>query len=190
MFGEEFLQVLPNELNVASFNLIGKEASLLCAVSTTNDVSIFDLDTCSRLAHFQSIREHPLLQYEDSGGYVVDTMWDEVTERLFILAGSSLGHLLLFHANLTTSTPAATFVNRETQGTGHRAVVRCALSIPTSGSEAARLLTAGEDGLVCQWAQDSVEGGASWFKLHNHKVPKPGTSEKGEARRQRRAAPY
>ena len=110
MFGEEFLQVgsadvhqhvttaaclfvvscpqvLPNELNVASFNLIGKEASLLCAVSTTNDVSIFDLDTCSRLAHFQSIREHPLLQYEDSGGYVVDTMWDEVTERLFILAG-------------------------------------------------------------------------------------------------------
>ena len=96
-----------------------------------------------------------------------------------LCVGSCLGHLLLFHANLTTSTPAATFVNRETQGTGHRAVVRypqasdqhhsrlpicslrlpvlcgcrCALSIPTSGSEAARLLTAGEDGLVCQWAQ-------------------------------------
>ncbi|KAL8424531.1 hypothetical protein Efla_005637 [Eimeria flavescens] len=136
------------ERAVKGFSLVGPGASCVCIRSAMEDVGLWQLDglpraggeaaavAVQRKAEWLSVRSHPSIRDGDSSGYVVDVFYDEVTGRLFILAGSVSGNLLLLHANLDGVSPAAVFKrnaprapevtwqNPQAEGCGHCGVVR------------------------------------------------------------------
>uniref|UniRef100_A0A0G4I5S7 Uncharacterized protein n=1 Tax=Chromera velia CCMP2878 TaxID=1169474 RepID=A0A0G4I5S7_9ALVE len=206
---EACVSVINNEDNVRGFTIIGPQAEVLCAISTTDDVTLWGLRGCNKIAELKTIRSHPLLQAEDSAGYIVDCFWEQTGQTLFVLAGSSFGHLLLFEATEAGAVPSVSFVNESALGTGHTAVVRSAVSCAgPEGAGAASLLTGGEDGLVCKWApqklmepqQQQQPGGTEMatasgvstsspsgcLDLHNTHV----SARIQNSRRQRAAGPY
>ncbi|KAF8822046.1 WD domain, G-beta repeat-containing protein [Cardiosporidium cionae] len=94
---------------------------------TIAEASISDL----KIGKFNKVvmRENPLLQHEDSGGYIVDSFYDDNSKDLFLLGGTK---------------------------SGHTGVVRCALSLSHT-SNTMKLVTGGEDGCLCIWEQKSVD---------------------------------
>ncbi|KAL8447784.1 hypothetical protein Emed_004079 [Eimeria media] len=160
------------ERAVKGLSLVGPGASCVCIRSAMEDVGLWQVEglardrgdrnnnnvVVQRKAEWLSVRSHPSIREGDSCGYVVEVFYDEVTGRLFILAGSVSGNLLLLHANLDGVSPAAEF-KRDTshmglvQGSGHNGVVRGAISIPVVGGGGSAILTCGEDGRVCAWRQ-------------------------------------
>ena len=158
---EAMLGVIPNGECVRSFTLVGPDRNTLCCCSTTEDVRIWQLgdDEFGTLkAQFTNLRSHPLLmrnEDEDMAfGYVVETFYDQPSAEVFLLAGAgTAGELLLFRVTLADAVPIAVFSG---MGQGHSGIVRSALCLPGG-----RILTAGEDGQVCAWAEagDDLEGG-------------------------------
>ncbi|KAL8433113.1 hypothetical protein ACSSS7_004136 [Eimeria intestinalis] len=129
------------ERAVKGLSLVGPGASCICIRSAMEDVGLWQVDGLSndstntngivvqRKAEWLSVRSHPSIRDGDSCGYVVEVFYDEVTGRLFILAGSVSGNLLLLHANLDGVAPAAEFKRDVSQaavaeGAGHSGVVR------------------------------------------------------------------
>jgi len=150
------LTVIPNEECVRSFTLVGPGRDVLCCASTTEDVRIWGLgesDCGVKKAEFLGLRGHPLLSREESGGYVVETFYDQVSSQVFLLAGAGdAGDLVMFQVSLTETTPIATFCvpsgGLPLGGSGHTGIVRSALCL-TGGT----VITAGEDGCVCAWRE-------------------------------------
>ncbi|KAL8453329.1 hypothetical protein Emag_001920 [Eimeria magna] len=162
------------ERAVKGLSLVGPGASCICIRSAMEDVGLWQVEGLSRdsrdtngvvvqrKAEWLSVRSHPSIRDGDSCGYVVEVFYDEVTGRLFILAGSVSGNLLLLHANLDGVAPAAEFKRDACHsgvagGSGHSGVVRGAISIPVVGGGGSAILTCGEDGRVCAWRQASFE---------------------------------
>lgn len=157
---EAMIGVIPNDECVRSFSLVGPDRNTLCCCSTTEDVRIWQLgeDFGTLKAQFTNLRSHPLLmrnEDEDFGlGYVVETFYDQPSAEVFLLAGAgTLGDLLLFRVTLAEAVPVAVFGKGLDQG--HTGIVRSALCLPGG-----RVLTAGEDGRVCAWAEaiEDLEG--------------------------------
>nr|PIM00432.1 WD domain, G-beta repeat-containing protein [Toxoplasma gondii COUG] len=141
-------------------------------------------------ADWLQLRNHPSLVVGDSAGCIIDSFYEHASGRLFLLAGSVEGNLLLFHANLDGLIPAAPFAVPST-GCGHAGLVRDATTIPSCsvpphlsfppGSPFTSFLvvTCGEDGRLCAWKQelaeeDSLFAPAKQKRLHirNHRWPK------------------
>ncbi|CAK0791718.1 unnamed protein product [Prorocentrum cordatum] len=160
---ESMLGVIPNEECVRSFTLVGPGRGTLCCVSTTDDVRIWGLGGESlgaKQAEFLGLRFNELLVRDDGEafGYVVETFYDEPSGNVFLLAGAGCsGELLFFRMTLQAAVPAAGFrvptISALQEGgpfEGHSGIVRSALCL--SGGV---VLTAGEDGRVCAWSEDS-----------------------------------
>lgn len=173
------------ERAVKGLSLLGPGTSCVCIRSAMEDVGLWQVEgldsqcngaagdgiSVRRRAEWLSVRSHPAIREGDSGGYVVDVFYDNVAGRLFILAGSVSGRLLLLHANLDGMAPAAVFKDDATfltslagssrdgltGGGGHTGVVRGAASLQASGCSSNRLLTCGEDGRICAWRQKGFE---------------------------------
>lgn len=200
---EAMVGCLSNDECVQSFTLVGPARNTLCCVSSTEQVRIFGLgeeDFGTRRAEFLGIREHPLLAREESLGYVVDTFYDEPSAQVFLLAGSGedaagLRDLLLFRVSLAEAEPVAAFVlpRPAAEGAapsalrGHTGMVRSAVCLPGGA-----IVTAGEDGLICAWREDSSAApaqaapasAAARFSLE------PTAYGASRARASDRAAPY
>ncbi|OEH74793.1 wd g-beta repeat-containing protein [Cyclospora cayetanensis] len=169
------------ERAVKGLSILGPAASCICIRSAMEDVGLWQvngLDTyCSsgavdgvsvqRRAEWLSVRSHPQIREGDSSGYVVDVFYDQILGRLFILAGSVSGQLVLLHANLDGIEQAATFKQKglsqgrqsapagsgALQAGGHTGVVRGAINVMGAAGSGLGLLTCGEDGRVCAWRQ-------------------------------------
>ncbi|CDI87956.1 WD domain, G-beta repeat-containing protein, putative [Eimeria praecox] len=180
---------------VKGLSLVGPDAACICVRSSMEDVGLWQLDGLERFrnnnntataagmsgsststaevyghrrAEWLAIRSHPAIKEGDSCGYVVDTFYDSVVGRLFVLAGSVSGQLLLLHANLDGVTPAAVFRSRSSSSSGavaasvsqgHSGVVRGAIATPGSENSGFGLITCGEDGRICSWSQASSRCG-------------------------------
>mmetsp|Transcript_86969 Transcript_86969/g.246584 ORF Transcript_86969/g.246584 Transcript_86969/m.246584 type:complete len:380 (-) Transcript_86969:63-1202(-) len=159
---EAMLGVVPNEECVRSFTLVGPERNTLCCASTTEDVRIWGLsndDFGTKRAEFLGLRDHPLLTREESGGYVVETFYDQASSQVFLLAGAgNAGEMVLFNVSLAGATPAATFAAPPAAGeggaapAGHTGIVRSAICMPGGV-----VVTAGEDGCICAWREGALE---------------------------------
>lgn len=151
------------------------------------------------------VRDHMLLRAGDTGGYIVDHFYDAQTERLYVLAGSVNGHLLLFHVSVGSVTVAARFadVRDGIARTGHEDVIRCGIMLPFFGDAghdvycSGSIVTAGEDGKICRWRpQRAVEAGntsgdsaAVHVGSSSDQMPNTGVAVAGSVARPR-AAPY
>mmetsp|Transcript_62736 Transcript_62736/g.176935 ORF Transcript_62736/g.176935 Transcript_62736/m.176935 type:complete len:362 (+) Transcript_62736:107-1192(+) len=160
---EAMLAVVPNEECVRGFTLVGPGRDTLCCVSTTEDVRIWGLgpDDCgSKQAEFVGLREHALLSRDDSGGYVVETFYDQPSNQVFLLAGAGGGgDMLLFQLAPGGAAPVAQ-LSAGDGAAGHTGIVRSALCLPGG-----IIVTAGEDGRVCAWRETSSADQAEQFGL-------------------------
>ncbi|CAE8715758.1 unnamed protein product, partial [Polarella glacialis] len=160
---------IPNDECVRSFTFVGPDRNTLCCSSTTEDVRIWGLGTedfGSLRAQFLGLRNHPLLMRggggdddEGSGGYVVETFYDQPSGEVFLLAGAGqAGDLVLFRVTMGEALPAAVFAPPAPGSglRGHEGIVRSALCLPGG-----RVLTAGEDGRICAWQEGEAISGAS-----------------------------
>mmetsp|Transcript_25030 Transcript_25030/g.74681 ORF Transcript_25030/g.74681 Transcript_25030/m.74681 type:complete len:380 (+) Transcript_25030:133-1272(+) len=152
---EAMLGVIPNDECVRSFTLIGPDRNVLCCASTTEDVRIYSLgsdDFGARRAEFLGLRCSEVLAREESGGYLVETFYDQPSGQVLLLAGAgSVGELVLFSVAAAGPVPVAA-LSAPADGAdpaalrGHDGIVRSAVCIPGS-----TIVTAGEDGRVCAW---------------------------------------
>eukprot|EP00929_Paragymnodinium_shiwhaense_P119461 TRINITY_DN91365_c0_g1_i1.p1 TRINITY_DN91365_c0_g1~~TRINITY_DN91365_c0_g1_i1.p1 ORF type:complete len:396 (-),score=37.46 TRINITY_DN91365_c0_g1_i1:51-1238(-) len=211
---EAMLACIPNDECVRNFTLVGPNRDTLCCHSTTEDVRIWGLgqDDCGvKKAEFPGLRDHPLLTREESGGYVVQSFYDQPTQQVFLLAGAgNLGDLVLFRLTQSEPMPVALFdrsqkasdrgsigVSLDGDGcllTGHTDIVRSAISMPGG-----ILITAGEDGRVCGWrqgaggvvsaAEDPVAAQAQTGDVFDIEPTSYGAA-RSSGRPDRRAAPY
>ncbi|CDJ43374.1 WD domain, G-beta repeat-containing protein, putative [Eimeria tenella] len=177
--GGGLVSCFSQERAVKSLSLVGPGASCVCICSAMEDVGLWQLEglqhyaaaaaaagaaadaavAAHRKAEWLSIRSHPQIREGESSGYIINTFYDEDLGRLFILAGSVSGQLLLLHANLDGVEPAAVF--RSQNGQGHCGVIRGAVSTAGKGTHGFGLLTCGEDGRVCAWRQRGYESQTS-----------------------------
>lgn len=134
--------VVNNEENVRAVRVIGdSQCHALVSASTTEVIRIWG-EKCENLGEFYDIRNSPLLQVEESCGYVVDVLLQD--ERAYVLGGSSEGALALYHLNLQGLHLAYPFATDGTEG--HLGVVRCVLPLgPTA------LLAGDENGKLIAW---------------------------------------
>lgn len=96
------------ERSVKGLSLLGPGASCVCIRSAMEDVGLWQVEGlhryCSgssgeevsvqRRAEWLSVRSHPAIREGESSGYVVDTFYDEVAGRLYILSGWSYFKIL------------------------------------------------------------------------------------------------
>lgn len=150
---DALIACIPNEECVRSFTIVGPNRDNLCCASTTEEVRIWSLgdDLGVKRAEFLGLREHELLRREESGGYVVETFYDQPSGQVYVLAGAGAdGDLALFRATTDFGILlAAVFsVPQEGDSRGHIGVVRSGLCLPGG-----TLVTAGEDGCVVAWRE-------------------------------------
>jgi len=149
------LGVIPTEECVRSFTFVGPDRNTVCSASTTEEVRIWDLSEesfGSRRAEFVGLRENPLLVTEESGGYVIETFYDQPSSQIFLLAGAGdAGKLLLFRTTPAGTEPVAVFTSHNessAQLQGHTGIIRSAICMPGG-----MILTAGEDSMLCAWRE-------------------------------------
>eukprot|EP00920_Eleutheroschizon_duboscqi_P002632 GHVT01006176.1.p1 GENE.GHVT01006176.1~~GHVT01006176.1.p1 ORF type:complete len:576 (+),score=117.66 GHVT01006176.1:3416-5143(+) len=148
-----------------------------------------------RVVDFPSyIRGAPELFSGGSSGFVVDGLYDELSERLFLLGGSVDGSLVLYHGNLQGLAPAASFLPSPS-GACHIASVRAVLPLYTGATSPGRggpcvLITGGEDGRLCAWKQkQSPTAAAGLTPAHPTTYSKTRRATQSQATSRRHEAP-
>jgi len=117
-------------------------------------------------AEFIGLRSHPLLVREDGEqmGYIVEMFYDQPSGQVFLLTGAgSTGELSLFRVSLAAADPIATFAiggMADPTATGHSGIVRSAVCMPGG-----LIMTAGEDGCVCAWKEQTENEQSESFDL-------------------------
>jgi len=123
------------------FTFVGPDRSLLCCMSSTEQVMSFSLEEDqfgTQRAASSCVRDSQLLSDGESCGYVVSVFYEDWVDKVLTLGGSPAGNLLLFEGDVVRASFAA----------HHNAVVRGAISLEQ------RIWTCGEDGKVALWSCD------------------------------------
>ncbi|PFH31551.1 WD domain, G-beta repeat-containing protein [Besnoitia besnoiti] len=223
-----------HERPVKKVSVLGPEDDCLCVTSPMEDIALWQLRGLSaqfaagarggagdmevdeeyaqrweiaKKADWTQLRNHPSLVVEESsGGCIVESFYEQASGRLFLLAGSVRGDLLLFHANLDELLPAAQFVVPQGHA-GHNGLVRDATTIPScsfpsplaspSPSSSCLLVTCGEDGRLCAWKQEPASGNSPFacvrqkqLNIRNHRWPQGDRCGEKQKLAQGRCAPY
>eukprot|EP00049_Salpingoeca_infusionum_P015624 m.305781 g.305781 ORF g.305781 m.305781 type:complete len:368 (+) comp15911_c0_seq8:300-1403(+) len=101
-------------------------------------------DETEEVAKFTQLREH-LTEQGCATDYVVDCMFDEAADRLYLVSGEHNGTLSISNINLDTVTPLISMTG------GHATTVR-ALQWNTQDHT---IITGGEDSFLCQWTSEA-----------------------------------
>ncbi|CDJ61781.1 hypothetical protein EMWEY_00045070 [Eimeria maxima] len=171
------------ERAVKGLSLVGPDAACICLRSSMEDVGLWQLEGLQRFrssrsdaaasasssspqgnttevygqrrAEWLEIRSHPDIREGESCGYVVDTFYDEVVGRLFVLA-DGVTPAAVFRSHTSSSSGAVP----PSGPLGHSGVVRGAVVTPGSENNGFGIITCGEDGRVCSWSQCGVATGS------------------------------
>jgi len=144
------LQLVLNTCDgIRNISFASRNADIVCTISTSEVLQMWSMHEkqCGSLCtRFDGVRCNPKLCVGDSGGYLLDVLYDEDSGRAGLLAGSVDGTLAAYHLNLEDTTFLGTFTDGN-NGSGHAGVVRGCARVGNKGL----LATGGEDGLVCVW---------------------------------------
>ncbi len=144
---------LTPEQPVAKMGFFGPRSEFMYSLSTVETLSLWNLTTGDRIADFADVRTtlSRLVAGSQSAAaaangesaypisYLIDCMYEPVSQRLYLAAGSANGSILLVHVNRSGLQPVCRLDG------GHSACVRDLLWVGQT------LVSGGEDARVCSW---------------------------------------
>lgn len=155
---DALVAVLNAESGVARFGTFGPQDGFIYVISRTDALSLWNLASSERIAEFGDLKARLC-----AGGvgvqYLIDC-WCSAEGRLQLLAGDHDGQLWALDV-----TPSGAVLQGVFGPPTHAATIRTALwsQLTTAGAAAGGVVcwTAGEDGLLVQWADEAAQAALS-----------------------------
>ncbi|OWZ22299.1 hypothetical protein PHMEG_0003021 [Phytophthora megakarya] len=133
--------ILNVESAVSRVGFFGPQNENIFCLTGTETLDLWNIWTAERLHHYNTIRD----DCNKNGlptDYLIDCVYDEQTNELFLLAGNHDGDI-----NAVSVGATGNLQHAATLKGGHKACVRCIYYEP----ESATLFTGGEDTRLCKW---------------------------------------
>ena len=148
------------ESAVATLGFFGPQKEKIYCLTGSETLDLWNIWTAERLHHYDTIRD-------DCNGnnvatdYLIDCVYDECSDELFVLAGSHDGNLNAINIGVNAASKGKLQHVAALNG-GHKACVRCMYY----DRECTTLYTGGEDTRLCKWTVSGVAGGWSGSPLN------------------------
>lgn len=150
---DEVLETAINtETPIRRFGFFGPKSQYIYAITADETASLFDIEEASPIAEYPRAREALTASAGISVSYLVDCHWSAAAGRLYIVAGSGKGEVVVSHQTLKALTPVLGLRHHS----GHSDIVRDVLWFDDLQS----IVTGGEDSKICVWAKGSAGGAA------------------------------
>eukprot|EP00128_Syssomonas_multiformis_P013941 Colp12_sorted_trinity150504_noHs@10693 len=136
---EEMTTVMNPNYSISKLGFFGPEASFIYATSHSETLHLWQVGEAVPLANFDHPREDlaPIVQVD----YFVEPQYDADSGRLYIVAGTSEGAVVILHVNRDNLQHVMTLPG------GHSETIRSF----TWNMKAQTLITGGEDALLVRW---------------------------------------
>ncbi|KAG7383693.1 WD repeat-containing protein 89 [Phytophthora pseudosyringae] len=137
--------ILNVESAVATVGFFGPQRENIFCLTGTETLDLWNVWTAERLHHYDSIRDD-CNQNGLSTDYLIDCVYDDQSDELFLLAGNHDGDMNAVNIGADAAS-AGKLQHAATLKGGHKACVRCIYY----DLESTTLYTGGEDARLCKW---------------------------------------
>jgi len=147
---DEILEATINtEAPVNDFGFFGSKNQYIHAISTMEEVAIYDIESACEMFKFCDIRKQLTQGAQTPINYLVNCHYSKDSDRLFLCSGSNSGGFLITHLSKKNLQPVMGLYDTM----GHSDVIRDFLWI----DDLKVIITAGEDSKICAWGAESKE---------------------------------
>lgn len=168
------LRTLNVETSISNFGFFGPSNEFIFVLTHIETLQLWDFNDAELILGLTDVRKK-ITDSPYTIDYIIDCVYHETSQRLFLVGGTNSGTVNLFHVNLETLEPV------QSLSCGHSEVVRCLIQNEKKDA----LFSGAEDGMICGWValksrSDGIE-------------PKKGKSKasaKDKANRSAKAKPY
>eukprot|EP00041_Stephanoeca_diplocostata_P032115 m.1020316 g.1020316 ORF g.1020316 m.1020316 type:complete len:288 (-) comp24087_c0_seq79:353-1216(-) len=151
---EVILHTLNSDSSMARLGFFGPEGEYLYGLTHVESYFIWhafpqdDSEDSEVIVEIPDLRER-LSAQGIPADYCIDSMYDQHSQRLYLLAGTNTGDVNVLHVNKDGLALAATLHG------GHNAIVRSMLWGQNAGDDT--FVSAGEDARLCLWTPTAVQ---------------------------------
>eukprot|EP00047_Mylnosiga_fluctuans_P019472 m.82827 g.82827 ORF g.82827 m.82827 type:complete len:369 (-) comp8139_c0_seq2:586-1692(-) len=151
--------------SISRVQFFGPSDEYVVAVTHTDDLMLAhslprDNDAPEEISIFRNIRE-TTAEMGAPVDYLIDTLYEPASGRLFAVGGTHEGTAVIFHVNKSSLSPAAVL-----QG-GHASMLRSVVWHPDTHS----IVTGGEDAMLCLWSSavpaPAAASSAAELRMHS-----------------------
>lgn len=150
---DAIVSVLSVGCSLARFGTFGPHAAFAYALDTTGGLSLWNCGSAERMGDFPALSMR-LSEAGLPGTYLVDCLYNEASNALYVLAGDDAGRLVWCAVTPTDVKPVAPLTG------GHTSTVRAAAGVLVQVGTAAGglvVFTGAEDGSVQQWGEAGLK---------------------------------
>lgn len=180
---DALLTVMNTQQPVTRMGFFGPEEEYLWATSTVHTLSLWKIKEADRISNFTDIRNQLTQDVGVDVNYLLGCYYNAESERLFAVAGSAGGVLVLSHVQTDAVQPFAILQH----DAGHNDVVRDCLVFDQDNKS---VITGGQDSKICVWNTEQRE-----FRPQPSALPVKSThaqraQRETESKKNRRRKPY